>query len=249
MGIKYDAIQRIKLAVSSTNVPIDIKVEYQTAEYTNGMKILNEKKAELIKINNQINSLNAKSKITSDELQKAEEAALQGGSPQKEKDSAFKKGMPYFSVNDETQRIIIAQPGLSSLTLSKTLLCMLGLDMNRQSIINADYDILYMQGNRAIDLSSDVNSLCIYSNVVQHEYVGDVMAPLLRIVHIDDSDGIRVTKTYPQSFYRPVSLRYIDTIEIDIKDMYGRPIQFSDSDVVVNKLHFRRRRQTLGYSK
>ena len=71
--------------------------------------------------------------------------------------------------------------------------------------------------------------------------MGDALVPLLRIVHIDDKDGIRITKTYPQSFYRPVSLNYIDTIEIDIRDMYGQPIHFADGDVVVNKLHFRRR--------
>ena len=193
-------------------------------------------------------SLNAKSKEMSVDLANAEAAALLGGSPQKEKDTAFKKGMAYFSVNDETQKVIIAQTGLSSLTLSKTLLRMLGLDMNTEIIVNDAYHILYTQGNHAINPVSDVNSLCIYSNVVQHEYVGDVMAPLLRILHIDDNDGIHVTKTYPQSFYRPVSLSYIETIEIDIKDIYGCLIQFSDGDVVVNKLHFCRRRQPLGYS-
>ena len=57
--------------------------------------------------------------------------------------------------------------------------------------------------------------------MVEYEYVRDVMAPLLRIVHMDDADGVRVTKTYSQSFYRPVSPHYIDTMEIDIKDMYG----------------------------
>ena len=42
---------------------------YQTLTiYANGMKVLKEKRAELIKLNNQLNSLNAKSKEISEDL-------------------------------------------------------------------------------------------------------------------------------------------------------------------------------------
>ena len=82
-GIKYDGIQRLKLAIDNTKVPIDIREEYQNADYTNGMKELKEKRAELIKLNDQLNSLNGNSKEISKDLENAKAAAQLGGSPQK----------------------------------------------------------------------------------------------------------------------------------------------------------------------
>ena len=93
-------------------------------------------------------------------------------------------------MNDETNKLIIAQHRLFSLTLSKNFLHMLCHDNN----------ILHTQGNRTINLVSDVNYV-LYTVYESCEYVGDVIAPLLQIVHIDDNDGICVTQTYPQSFH------------------------------------------------
>ena len=83
-----------------------------------------------------------------------------------------------------------------------------------------------------------INGLYVYTDIVEHQYVGDESAPLLRVVSVDNraTFGDIVNTIYSSPHYVPVS--YIETIRVDIRDDIGDPIQFSSGKVLI-KLHFK----------
>ena len=83
-------------------------------------------------------------------------------------------------------------------------------------------------------------SLYVYCDLLQAVPVGDVKAPLLRIVNIPDkNETVNLHKTMTKTMYLPVQKKHFDTIEIQILDDTGTVIPFHDgkSHVV---LEFRR---------
>ncbi len=169
----------------------------------------------------------------------AREKALSHFFPQKA--YAAEKGIPYLIYEAASRKVAIVLPKYVHIKLSRVVQRMLGFKPREEYISNSEAEESYIFGELTADMRTDLNSFCIYSDVVRPQYLGEILAPLLRIVHLSDTDGMRITKTYPQSFYLPLNQNYIDSIEIDIRDMYGDAIRFSDDDVVVNVLHFRRK--------
>lgn len=85
------------------------------------------------------------------------------------------------------------------------------------------------------------HSLFVYTNIIQYSTVGDVRAPLLRIVNVEGNYGDIVAKIYDNPHYVPLKQKMIDTIEIDIRDDTGESIPFINGRVII-KLHFRQQR-------
>ena len=85
-----------------------------------------------------------------------------------------------------------------------------------------------------------INALYVYTDIVEHQYVGDEIAPLLRVVSVDNKSnfGDNVNTIYSSPHYVPVSRNYIETIRVDIRDDTGEQIQFSSGKVLL-KLHFK----------
>ena len=52
---------------------------------------------------------------------------------------------------------------------------------------------------RAVDLEHSFHDLYVYGDIIQSQYVGDALVPLLRIVPVEGKDGERISK----SFIRP----------------------------------------------
>ena len=78
----------------------------------------------------------------------------------------------------------------------------------------------------------------IYSDVVAPNFVGDVLAPLLRIVEVDEV-GKDTCKTFVEPYYIPVLKRDFETIEINIRKDNGDFVPFLSGKLNV-RLHFRR---------
>ena len=94
--------------------------------------------------------------------------------------------------------------------------------------------------NKIPDVLNPINSLYIYSDIVEHQFVGDEVAPLLRVVAVTGSNnyGEIVNRIFTSPHYIPVSRNYIETIRLDIRDDTGEKIQFSPGKVLI-KLHFK----------
>lgn len=89
------------------------------------------------------------------------------------------------------------------------------------------------------DMSGGMTSIYIYTDIVEHQHVGDIMAPLLRIIPLDREAAPTVYKVFDVPYYLPVSRNRIDTIEIDLRSDFGEQILFELGKVVA-KLHFKR---------
>jgi hypothetical protein len=142
----------------------------------------------------------------------------------------------YFSYGEHNKKMTLSLPPGYRLTFSKTLMTITGFE---EHSINWDQLTKKILGKKAINLNAELNSLFVYCDIVENNIVGDSLVPLLRIVNINDSDGLKVTKTYQNPFYVPVARKDMTTVEIDIKDAFGRAIHFSSGDLVTIILHFR----------
>ena len=96
-------------------------------------------------------------------------------------------------------------------------------------------------GNQSIDLTGGVHSLFIYSDIVEPSHVGRMMTPLLRTVGVNTfaTFGDNHIIDYDSPQYRRVLPREFETIEINIRDGVGDPIEFQFGQVIVT-LHFRK---------
>ena len=82
----------------------------------------------------------------------------------------------------------------------------------------------------------------IYCDISTPQIVGDIMAPLLRVVSLDASKytyGSNKMITFSPAYYMPVMRREFDTIEIDIRGETANPIPFEFGTTCI-KLHFKR---------
>lgn len=82
--------------------------------------------------------------------------------------------------------------------------------------------------------------LLIYSDIVEPQIVGDVLAPLLRIVNVTGKDGEVICVKYDRPHYLPISRKSFDSLEIVIRTHLGELTPFERGRSYV-KLHFRQK--------
>ena len=94
---------------------------------------------------------------------------------------------------------------------------------------------------READLEHGFHDLFIYCDMLQSQYVGDALVPLLRIVPVEGKDGQRISKSFVLPQYVPVSRKQFETIEVNIKRDTREPVPFEFGRVLIT-LHFRQSR-------
>lgn len=93
------------------------------------------------------------------------------------------------------------------------------------------------------DINGGLFALYVYTDIIENQRVGDVSAPLLRIVPTNPKKaGQVISHSYQMPHYMPVKTNYIDTMRIDIRSDFGEKVPFQSGKVVV-KLHFRSTRK------
>ena len=68
-----------------------------------------------------------------------------------------------------------------------------------------------------MDLEYGFHELFVYCDLIQSQYVGDALVPLLRNVPVEGEVGQRVSKSFVHPQYVPVSRKQFQTIEVNIK--------------------------------
>ena len=95
------------------------------------------------------------------------------------------------------------------------------------------------KGKVAVDPNRGFKSLYVYCDAAEAIPVGDIKAPLLRVVDAAGNFGDTIHRLYATPQYVPVSKNEFNTVEIDIRDDTGRPVPFEFGKVIAT-LHFRR---------
>ena len=95
------------------------------------------------------------------------------------------------------------------------------------------------------NINAGYNHLYIYSDVAEHNIVGDTLAPLLRVLPFEPSDTVEnnndcqhINHEITIPHYIPVSKSDFDIISIQITGDLGIPVHFITGKTIV-KLHFR----------
>ena len=97
------------------------------------------------------------------------------------------------------------------------------------------------------NINTGYNHLYIYSDVPEHNIVGDTLAPLLRVLPFEPSETVEnnndcqhINHEITIPHYTPVSKSDFDIINIQITGDLGIPVHFITSKTIV-MLHFRHR--------
>jgi len=102
-------------------------------------------------------------------------------------------------------------------------------DLARLSGLRSDET--YVTGEDVIserepNLSSNIRSVCVYSDLLEHVPVGDMKAPLLRIVGKSTELEGNVHRVFNPILYVPLQKKCFDTVEIDVMIDTGVPAPF-----------------------
>jgi len=89
-------------------------------------------------------------------------------------------------------------------------------------------------------IASRPDSMYIYCDVVVDQFIGNVKAPILAQVPIQGAQDARIQYDATVNNFLPLNTNCFDTVTVDIRDVFGNPIKFSDGDCVVLKLLFHR---------
>ena len=95
--------------------------------------------------------------------------------------------------------------------------------------------------DREAYLDHGFHDLYVYCDIIQPQYVGDALVPLLRIVPVEGKDGERISKSFIRPQYVPVSRKQFESIEVNIKRDTGETVPFEFGRVLLT-LHFRQSR-------
>lgn len=135
-----------------------------------------------------------------------------------------------FSYNKTTKRVKIDAVQGTSLYL-ENLGPILGFKQN--TVIRGS-----MKSEIQADVQSGLSFFYVYSDLVSPQIVGDVYAPLLRIVRVTGQDGEMINQYYDRPQYLPVSKRSFHTINIELRLNSGEFVPFEKGKVII-VLHFR----------
>jgi hypothetical protein len=91
-----------------------------------------------------------------------------------------------------------------------------------------------------VDLNRGLHTMFIYSDIVQHQLVGDVNVPLLRTIPVTGENGDVIVHAFDNIHYMGLARSTFQEIEVVITDDIGMKVPFEQGRVIV-KLHFRKK--------
>ncbi|GFR23219.1 uncharacterized protein TNCT_714891 [Trichonephila clavata] len=91
-----------------------------------------------------------------------------------------------------------------------------------------------------LELDGGITEIYVYSDIIESHFVGDTIAPLLRIIPVMSIKEDQIVINYQRPLYFPLRKNYIDCIEIELKSSSGDGIIFTSGKSLL-VLSFRRR--------
>ena len=149
-----------------------------------------------------------------------------------------------LSCSDITQKATMHSSPNTRFTLTEDIGQLLGFPSTVISSPTGNYSFKQFEGRSVVDLNQGLESLYVYSSLVEPRIVGNSV-PLLRIVPITGKHGQVVSTLFDNVHYLPLLGKEFGTIHIYIRDDTGRSVPFERGKKVTVTLHFRRRKNRL----
>ena len=129
-------------------------------------------------------------------------------------------------------------PNVKAISISSGIANILGFRCKNCSKENFIISSCPFTGESVTDLNKGIHSLYVYSDIIEPCPVGDARVPLLRVVPLTQtsenlSSTMQCTRSFSRIHYHPLRHKNIATVEIDIKDSFGRPVPFERGELVV----------------
>jgi len=148
-----------------------------------------------------------------------------------------------FAYENSSNKCSIRLNSKIKVELSNNLSKILGFEMN--TLINESSESAIISAKYSFNLSSQMNSIYIYCNLVENQITSDIFSPLLRVIHIDQELKLvkknSITKTFSYPFYIPLCYKKFQTIEINIRNTLGELLEFSSTSHCILTLHFKKK--------
>lgn len=148
-----------------------------------------------------------------------------------------------FTYNKHTRKVKIGLKPDARVHLLPGLAQCLGFDP--VELLNEDYPsrdspLKYYESPRIADPNSDFRLMYVYNDIVEPQIVGDILAPLLRVITVKGDDGQLIREVFDRPHYVTLSRKNFQTIETVIRTHSGRLVPFERGQLIV-KLHFRQK--------
>jgi hypothetical protein len=139
---------------------------------------------------------------------------------------------PFITFEYSNTVYITANDNIETLYLSDMLALQLGFEP-KSNLLKWEH----AQKQPYIDIGYP-HQVFVYTDIIQPQFVGDIKAPLLRIVAMSDTNHGKVQSTAFQNIhYLPLAKLSFDTIEVLLKDHAGANLPFASGTLTVT-LHF-----------
>jgi hypothetical protein len=98
-------------------------------------------------------------------------------------------------------------------------------------------------GQNHADIDAGMTAIYVYSDIVQNQFVGDTLVPLLRVVPIRGADkNVYRGEEFLHPRYLPTKRETTSVMEFNLRTDTGKVISFKTGKVVLT-LHFRKLQQ------
>ncbi|GFR29383.1 uncharacterized protein TNCT_22001 [Trichonephila clavata] len=131
------------------------------------------------------------------------------------------------------KKVKIHIPDTSAVTFQDGLKDLLGL---KQSTLHGGTHISDYQ----LELDGGITEIYVYTDITESHFVGDTIAPLLRIIPVMSTKEDQIVINYQRPLYFSLRQNYIDCIEVELKSSSGDGIIFTSGKSLL-VLSFRRR--------
>jgi len=144
---------------------------------------------------------------------------------------------PVFKYDEVSKRVGVDIPKQTWIQPTENLKLLLG--MTTTNFRNTTDKVETRYGSDVGDVNGGVHALYVYCDLAESVPVGDIEAPLLRVVSAKGEKGEMQQRNFDQLMYIPLQKKHFDSVEIFIRDDLGNPIPFESGKLLVT-LHFRR---------
>jgi len=147
--------------------------------------------------------------------------------------------VPLFTVSPKGLVFYLKVPKNTSITFEDKLAEIIGLKNYKK--LDKDYELQLKMHDKYINT---IDSFIVYVDIIEDQYYGNVLAPIIRTVTPQGNNGDYVSIIYSSPHYVSLKKFVFDTININIRDSQGNFIHFNNLlGKVIVKLHFKKKNE------